>query len=414
MPAAVPNYLAEQDFRLASPAMRFGPYFAIWNQNWTKPKDTKADVLKKIGALSPDDKNRLSALIHRQNTLAASYQPETLLTIQALAVAPFSTGLGNEHPLENGFAFLNPYGLPYLPASGVKGVLRQSARELASGDWGVSKGWTDDPHLTLKTQKQEITLSLSDVLFGKETGDGDQNHVRGVLTFWDVIPLIKGDALQVEIMTPHQSHYYQKSESPHDSGQPNPIFFLTVPPGSGFTFHVTCDLQRLNLLAPELLTNNLWKSLLQASFEHAFNWLGFGAKTAVGYGAFIEDPEAQKRREKQEARLAAEAEEKAKAEKLAQLSPEDQQWALAQESVEAFRAEFVAAKAAGPFNPGQGTFSQARVNFMKQAQEWTESRSRQAAALLLAESATKDWGRPGKKERWQEIQSAIAALTGIS
>ncbi|MDP2286253.1 MAG: type III-B CRISPR module RAMP protein Cmr6 [Pseudohongiella sp.] len=414
MPAAVPDYLQNQDFRSASPAMRFGPYFAIWNQNWTKPKDTKADVLKKIGVLNPDDKDRLSALVERQKTLASTYQPEILLTIEALAIAPFTTGLGNEHPLENGFAFLNPYGLPYLPASGVKGVLRQASRELASGDWGDSKGWSKEQRFTLKAGKQEITLSLSDVLFGKETGDGDQNHVRGVLNFWDVVPQIKGDALQVEIMTPHQKHYYQDGQSPHDSGQPTPICFLTVPPGSAFNFHVTCDLHRLKLLAPELLNRHQWKSLLQAAFEHAFNWLGFGAKTAVGYGAFVEDPEAQKRREKQESRLAADAEEKARTERLAQLSPEDQQWEIAQEVIAVFRAEFVAVKSAGPFNPGQGTFSQARLDFIKQALEWQESRSRRAAADLLAESATKEWGRPGKKERWQEIQTAIAALSGNS
>lgn len=27
-----------------------------------------------------------------------------------------------------------------------------------------------------------------------------------------------------------------------------------------------------------------WQTLLTAAFEHAFEWLGFGAKTAVGYG----------------------------------------------------------------------------------------------------------------------------------
>src|SRR5690625_7299883 len=65
------------------------------------------------------------------------------LQLDAITTAPFATGLGNEHPTENGFAFLNPYGLPYLPASGVKGVLRQAARELASGDWGESD-WSGD------------------------------------------------------------------------------------------------------------------------------------------------------------------------------------------------------------------------------------------------------------------------------
>ena len=414
MPAAVPNYLVDQDFSLASPAMRFGPYFAIWSQNWNKPKDSKAEVLKKIGSLNDDDKRRLSALILRQKALATAYQSEMLFAIEAVAVAPFTTGLGNEHPLENGFAFLNPYGLPYLSASGVKGVLRQAARELASGDWGDTKAWSLEQTYELKLGKQVIKMSVLDLLFGKEGIDGDQDQVRGVLTFWDVIPQLKGDALQVEIMTPHQTHYYQKEASPHDSGQPNPIHFLTVPPGSGFAFHVTCDQQRLLQLVPELATSNHWRILLQSAFEHAFDWLGFGAKTAVGYGAFTEDPDARKRREAEEARQLKRAEEAEKAERLAKLSPDDQQWELAQSVINAFRAEFATAKAAGPFNPGQGTFSQARLDFMKQAQQWTEGRSRKASAELLAESATKDWGRPNKKERWQDIQNVIAALGGTS
>jgi CRISPR-associated protein Cmr6 len=108
-----------------------------------------------------------------------------------------------------------------------------------------------------------------------------------------------GNSLLVEIMTPHQSHYYQQkaqagSTTPHDSGQPNPICFLTVPPGSRFIFYVVCDekhlrhvTQRRDPHAPDLLAEgeSHWKTLLCAAFQHAFQWLGFGAKTAVGYGA---------------------------------------------------------------------------------------------------------------------------------
>jgi CRISPR-associated protein Cmr6 len=135
-----------------------------------------------------------------------------------------------------------------------------------------------------------------DVLFGREPPEGDSDAVRGALSFWDVIPQIEGNSLMVEIMTPHQKHYYQDSQSPHDSGQPNPIAFLTVPPGSQFTFHVVCDRLHLERLTKErsdgaidVLTEEngvpRWQQLLAAAFEHAFEWLGFGAKTAVGYGA---------------------------------------------------------------------------------------------------------------------------------
>jgi CRISPR-associated protein Cmr6 len=41
----------------------------------------------------------------------------------------------------------------------------------------------------------------------------------------------------------------------------------------------------LQHLAPDLAANERWKVLLTVAFEHAFEWLGFGAKTSVGYGA---------------------------------------------------------------------------------------------------------------------------------
>jgi CRISPR-associated protein Cmr6 len=208
------------------------------------------------------------------------------VALKAVAVAPFTTGLGNEHPLENGFAFLKPYGLPYLPGSGVKGVIRQAARELASGDWGDPNGWKTDESYLLKIGKEEIRLSLLDVLFGRDTPSGESGHVRSALSFWDVYPQIDSDRLAVEVMTPHQSHYYQQGGTPHDSGSPNPITFLTVPPKSKFTFHVLCDRAHLRRLAPTLAEGERWKRLIEAAFQHAFQWLGFGAKTSVGYGAF--------------------------------------------------------------------------------------------------------------------------------
>ncbi len=258
--------------------------------------ENKVSALTEAKRLNENDKKTMAALCARQQqAFDVIASADAGLRLDALATAPFTTGLGNEHPLENGFAFLNPYGLPYLPGSGVKGVLRQAARELASGDWNEiygKAGWTNDllPSPLRGRGAGGEGLSMLDALFGLESCDGDTFHLRGALTFWDVIPQIKGDSLAVEIMTPHQSHYYQQkahagSANPHDSGQPVPISFLTVPPGSGFAFYVVCDLAHLNRLAPDLAVDSRWKTLLEAAFAHAFQWLGFGAKTAVGYGA---------------------------------------------------------------------------------------------------------------------------------
>lgn len=263
--SAVPDYLG-RNFETASPGMRFGMYLKAWESNWEKSKNKPLEDAKRF---NDNDKKTMAALKIRQKHAFDTAASSSTYRIDALAIAPFTTGLGNEHPSENGFAFLNPYGLPYLPGSGVKGVLRQAARELATGDWGDGCDWN------------ETALTA---LFGREGNDGDTEHLRGALSFWDVIPQIKGDQLHVEIMTPHQKHYYQGDDTPHDSGQPIPITFLTVPPGAEFPFHVICDLQLLARTAPELAEGEVWKELLQAVFKHAFDWLGFGAKTAVGYG----------------------------------------------------------------------------------------------------------------------------------
>lgn len=354
--AAVPKNYLGQDFKDASPGMRFSIYLPIWTERddqenqihkmakakseqgnrlqgilhrqgmdaaiahalaergrfpklWEKNSHGAKEAWDKVKRLSKNDQKCMKALADRQSTLTGTIAAESLLCLEAVSTAPFTTGLGNEHPLENGFAFLNPYGLPYLPGSGVKGVLRQAARELASGEWDDSHGWSVGKNIQVTINKKTISISTLDALFGLESNDGDKEHLHGALSFWDVIPQIAGDSLMVEVMTPHQSHYYQQkrdrktgdSTTPHDSGQPTPIHFLTVPERSGFTFHVVCDLAHLRRLAPNLAENSQWKTLIANAFEHAFHWLGFGAKTAVGYGAMAVDQAAEERRRQKQA-----------------------------------------------------------------------------------------------------------------
>ena len=425
--AAVPAYLGT-DFSSASPGLRFGMYLPIWTNRadqehevnsraskksreafevqdmlqaqgmnatiatlrqrernplpdlWDKNDFAARHAWEKVLRLTANDKATMRALAARQSHTAQS-TPHTL-TLDAIATAPFTTGLGNEHPLENGFAFLNPYGLPYLPGSGVKGVLRQAARELTSGDWGDPQGWDAGTiHLLERRGHATIQLSIIDVLFGRETPDGDGDHVRGALSFWDALPQIPGDTLAVDIMTPHQSHYYQKrqdrksgdSTSPHDSGAPNPISFLTLPPGTGFAFHVVCDQAHLERLASDLAHDLRWQTLLTAAFEHAFEWLGFGAKTAVGYGAM----QVNERARQQRAQAQAEA---AKAQHMASLSP-------AQQLIEAFVAELRTKHEQFPSykeKPNAAFHNQARA-LAKAAHEgtdWSADEKRQAAEAI--------------------------------
>jgi CRISPR-associated protein Cmr6 len=409
--AAVPEYLGK-DFASASPGLRFGMYLPLWGTNqrskdllWSThdiayevrgqqqqerevKKENKVTALQQACALSAADKQIGKAMFLRQNQTFDRMPPAQGLRLHAIAVAPFTTGLGNEHPLENGFAFLNPYGLPYLPGSGVKGVLRTAAKELASGQWD-SKEWhnaEDQRHEVHDSQgKRLFDASDLDVLFGSEALDGE-NHLRGVLSFWDVIPQIDGNSLMVEIMTPHQSHYYQEdakkgagSTSPHDSGSPNPISFLTVPPKSQFAFHVVCDNARLEHLAPDLANNERWKVLLTAAFEHAFDWLGFGAKTSVGYGAMDRDTKAEAKLANAQAQAQAAAEQ---ANKMASLSDNARQ---VETFVRACQQKLVAMGANGKKDKAN-TELHAKARALSKAAlegaDWTAEEKRSAAEAL--------------------------------
>lgn len=218
-------------------------------------------VLHEACPLPVSSKAQIQAIRTRQQALHAHYGANGH-RICTTSTAPFATGLGNEHPIENGFAFLTPYGLPYLAGSGVKGILRRAMQELlADGAEGFSK-------------------EAIDALFGPEDIKQPEDARRGALDFWDVFPNPAGGRLVVEIMTPHFGKYHQGSEPPHDAGQPVPVSFLAVPARSEFDFHVVCHASRL----PAPLQNK-WRDLLDQSFAHAFEWVGFGAKTSVGYGA---------------------------------------------------------------------------------------------------------------------------------
>lgn len=282
--AAVPRYLG-QSFAEAAPGHRFQIYFNHWEAGkFTAYKDARLPDIKHLDKHEKDairkefekrknravgdtcplphaSKAQIQALRNRQQALHAHHGPNGY-RISTTSTAPFATGLGNEHPIENGFAFLTPYGLPYLAGSGVKGILRRAMQELCNDR---VEGFSDE---------------AINALFGPETVNKPEDARRGALDFWDVFPSPAGDKLVVEIMTPHFGKYYQGSETPHDAGQPVPVSFLAVPAGSAFDFHVVCQPSRLH----ESLQNQ-WRGLLDQAFAHAFEWVGFGAKTSVGYGA---------------------------------------------------------------------------------------------------------------------------------
>ena len=232
MPRSVPAYMQPLDFTQAPPGHRFSLYWLASEGN-AKHDEGLGDV---CAPLPEHSRRALQALRLRQEVMADS-RKENMWSHSYSLSAPFATGLGNEHPSENGFAFLAPHGLPYLAGSGLKGALRRAATQLANGEWGDEAGWTTD--------------AVND-LFGQMPSDSDEDGKasRALLEFWDVffVPANEAGAkLHADIMTPHMRHYLQPSsvgsrdavsDSPHPHGEPLPVKFLVIPPGWQCTLHV--------------------------------------------------------------------------------------------------------------------------------------------------------------------------------
>jgi CRISPR-associated protein Cmr6 len=148
------------------------------------------------------------------------------------------------------------YGIPYIPASGIKGVVRSYI-------------------ITEKfDSKEEEALKDADFV----TVFGSQDHA-GEVTFFDAFPTEK-PTLKVDIMNPHYGNYYgdkTNKVAPTDTQNPVPVNFLTV---ENTTF-------RFMMGAKEGLdTFMIQGKKIEDWLTEALKNHGLGAKTAVGYGYF--------------------------------------------------------------------------------------------------------------------------------
>ena len=142
--AAVPNYIIEKMDKSLPPGHRFGLFFPVWRKGTWQMENKeggKTEALKTVLHIEKEVRDMARGAIRRQRH-AASALGDRAFSLFAKSTSPFMTGVGMEHPIENGFAFLNPYGIPYLPGGSVKGVLKKAAEDLALGIYGDTDGWS--------------------------------------------------------------------------------------------------------------------------------------------------------------------------------------------------------------------------------------------------------------------------------
>jgi len=281
-----PLYTQEQiDWTGGNAGLWYDKFCDRWQPDWSGLGDGgKKEWVEPVTRSKVGDTGRLEAALQRTAALLQAHGQCPLFFKTAYA---FVTGLGRAHPVENGFAWHHTLGVPYLPGSSVKGLVRAWAEQ-----------WVDP-----KPDDAEINR-----IFGPKQGD---LHVGSVI-FLDALPT-KSVQLKADVMTPHYALYYQDElakTSPADWHSPTPIPFLAVEREQSFVFSV---LPRRDEAQADCQQVQDW-------LKEALCWIGAGAKTAVGYGRFDPDPEAEQayRAAKEQRRQELEAQ-RAEAERLAEL-----------------------------------------------------------------------------------------------
>lgn len=175
-------------------------------------------------------------------------------------------GLGAPHFKETNLTLHQLYGVPYLPASSLKGSLKS---------WLSHTGIKEHPQL----------LEIEDLLFGTQRN-------KGILQIMDAF-IYKNASIELDYMTPHFKSYYGNKGLPTDDDNPNPISFYRI---SSKEENKPVTIQFV-LLLPKHLRHIAGPSGLNAKelmdgvadwFSKVLEESGLGSKTASGYGRFKE------------------------------------------------------------------------------------------------------------------------------
>ncbi|AWB44435.1 type III-B CRISPR module RAMP protein Cmr6 [Paenibacillus sp. CAA11] len=191
---------------------------------------------------------------------------QPILSIEVQADSPLAIGHGGVSVLETGLLLHPIYGVPFLPASALKGVASRYAHK--------SLGQTYPSLLRTGHDYQ--------VIFGTQASAGYVHFHDALIT-----PESVKSALKQDVLTPHHKDYNgiiltEEADSgrskaypaPRDDDSPEPFPFLTV--SGRFMIILSFD--------GEQQEGAKWLQLTQNILLKALEQEGLGAKTNAGYG----------------------------------------------------------------------------------------------------------------------------------
>jgi CRISPR-associated protein Cmr6 len=238
----------------------FERFFNGYDSEWTVAADAKQTWIKSVTG-KQGDIEKLAAFASRQQALVSVLQGESRFYKTDWHCV---TGMGNPHPVENGFSWHPTLAVPYLAGSAVKGLVR---------------AWVEMNEDGLSDEEKRNRLKD---WFSTEDKK-DVAEQAGNFIFFDAIPS-EPPLLICDIMTPHMGKWYEQGDTgslnsdaiPADWHEPVPVPFLAVKKAQ-FIFSIAARNPQNQAHIDEL-------SKVFEALDNALTWLGAGAKTAAGYG----------------------------------------------------------------------------------------------------------------------------------
>jgi len=262
-------------------------------------KTNRGKIDYKIEFAPVIDQNMIKGIILKNHQNALGFCKENL---QSMTFSPdwrMVVGLGNESVYETSMTLHHVFGIPYIPASSIKGIVRSWIITEHFGSKTAPENEVLFPMVNAeyralmndifcktfgcpKTAKKvkfsegKPEMKRDDIYIYEDptpTALGKEN--RGNIIFFDAFPM-EIPNIEPDIMNVHYPNYYGGSDPPTDFQNPNPVFFLTVK-NTPFQFLVgSVKNDPANLKIGKRTITDWLKEALE---EH-----GIGAKTAVGYG----------------------------------------------------------------------------------------------------------------------------------
>lgn len=251
----------------------YDKYIYNWESNFEFKSKNIQKFLKTFATLENKSikENYIYFMNNWKNTLS---KIQNIRIFEAKNSSNLIVGLGSDTVLENSITLHCTTGVPYIPGSAIKGVVRSYYIDTINNCDGLNPQIIDASISSPEAELTEDTKKNAEIQYGRRIFGTKES--RGELIFYDAYPLhlLK---LKLDIMNPHYSNYYSnkdnKNPPPGDWENPVPTYFITVDAGQDFIFAFSAIKGQIADKEIDLIRG--------AILDY-----GLGAKTSVGYGFF--------------------------------------------------------------------------------------------------------------------------------